>query len=192
LLYPFVRSNTAKLSTPSHIAIIILALGVVEFVGNNHPLLRICPEFTIGMIAYDLNLKFGLAQRFNRYFGCFVSALIIASTYLVATEHLALYAALFALLISALANDQDKLGRILSLPVLTYFGEISYSTYMVHVPVWTFLKNIARLDHVSVSLPLFITVTLLLALAVSAVTFHFVELPARRAIRASRRPIAEA
>jgi peptidoglycan/LPS O-acetylase OafA/YrhL len=64
---------------------------------------------------------------------------------------------------------------------------------MTHGPVWAIIKNIARLHNVEISsLPL-IGGSVLSVLIVSAVTFRYIELPARQALRSSgQRLIVEA
>jgi len=68
-------------------------------------------------------------------------------------------------------------GRLLSLPLLTYLGRISYSLYLWHWPVIVFLLlglPAARLDW-----PLQLAAAAL-SLVLAALSAHFVEEPARR------------
>ena len=193
LLYPCLALVTARLRTVSCIAVAVCAVAATEFVANNHPLLRICPEFLLGMMAYDLRVGVSLARPVGRFGGWLVTALLVASGYVFSGEQLGLHAALFAILIVALSNDDDQLGHVLALPPFVYLGEISYSIYMTHGPVWAIIKNIARLHNVEISsLPL-IGGSVLSVLIVSAVTFRYIELPARQALRSSgQRLIVEA
>jgi peptidoglycan/LPS O-acetylase OafA/YrhL len=187
LLYPAAGFLAARLHNGSRIALVLVALIVIELVGNEHPLLRISPEFALGMMAYDLNADLSLARRMPWYSGWLVTGLILASTYLLTGEHLGVFSGLFAVLLVALSNNSDHLGSLLARPVPVYLGEISYSTYMVHHPVWTVIKNLCRLAHIQISSPLVVCVAILLAIGVSALTFRFVELPARQALRSGRR-----
>jgi peptidoglycan/LPS O-acetylase OafA/YrhL len=191
LLYPYVRLYTALFANLARALVVVCSLLVLELVGSDHPLLRICPEFALGMMVYDLNNEFSFTQSAGTFAGGFIAGLIATCSYVFVEEHLALYAVLFAALIAVLSNERDWLARFLALPLLIYFGEISYSIYMTHGPVWAFTKNTARILQISFSSPLFLFATILLVLAVSAATFKFVELPARRVLRSSRRPIIE-
>jgi peptidoglycan/LPS O-acetylase OafA/YrhL len=191
LLYPCIAFRTARLGTASRIAIAICAVPAIEFLANGHPLLRICPEFLLGMMVYDLRLGLSFG-RAGRFVGWFVTGLFVACIYLFPNEHLGVDAAFFAILITALSNNADKLGRLLALPIIVYLGEISYSIYLTHGPVWAFIKNMARLVGVEISSPLLIGTTVLLVIFVSAATFRYVELPARQALRVGRRSLIEA
>jgi peptidoglycan/LPS O-acetylase OafA/YrhL len=90
---------------------------------------------------------------------------------------------LFAVLIMALANSADGLGRFLAGAVPVYFGEVSYSTYMIHDPVWVCVKAVFKHYSLPLPTPWPTLCGIPAALLLSIFTFHFVELPAREAIR---------
>jgi len=64
---------------------------------------------------------------------------------------------------------------------LVYLGEISYSTYMIHVFVMTALFDF--LPRLGIPTPHW-TVICLVVLACSSVSYHLFEVPARRWINA--------
>jgi peptidoglycan/LPS O-acetylase OafA/YrhL len=91
-----------------------------------------------------------------------------------------------------LAGEQDLLSPLLTSRALVYGGEISYSLYMFHWVVWSFLRrglsvffHQAQMPHVA----LMLTATIL-SFAVAAAAYHWIELPGRRILRSSRRGTA--
>ena len=85
----------------------------------------------------------------------------------------------FASLIMALALDGGPVSRFLGGRMLTYLGEISYSTYLSHVLLFILFK-LAFVDSSQlVSLPKLAAFMALVAGA-SAVLYHGVEKPAQR------------
>jgi peptidoglycan/LPS O-acetylase OafA/YrhL len=94
---------------------------------------------------------------------------------------------LFPVLVAALALADRGPVMVLAQPWAVHGGRISFSLYLVHIPIfevwWTFLSHfdVARshpvLAYVSA------VVVLLSTLAVAAVAYRFVEEPARRRMR---------
>jgi peptidoglycan/LPS O-acetylase OafA/YrhL len=95
---------------------------------------------------------------------------------------------LFPLLVAALAVADRGPAMLLSTGLLVYGGRLSYGIYLVHIPLfevyWLALQRIdwlaphTALAHVGGALMLLATVV------VAAVTFHLVEEPSRRRLRA--------
>jgi len=96
----------------------------------------------------------------------------------------------------AFAFERGAVSRLLSSRPLVYIGMISYSIYMVHLPVSTVMQNVGRLVAGRTDWPIFRTgseqfgPTLLIGdiysavfigivIAVSAVTYRWVEVPGR-------------
>jgi peptidoglycan/LPS O-acetylase OafA/YrhL len=92
---------------------------------------------------------------------------------------------LFATLIATLANPGDFLSRFLSLGVIVYFGEISYSLYMVHWPVRVIVRNGLQMLGVLNNLPPALVVSAYVAgtLIAAVGSYHFLELPGRALLR---------
>ena len=85
----------------------------------------------------------------------------------------------FAALIFALALETGGLARMLGSRVLTYLGEISYSTYLVHFLLFVlfklvFVKGSPQIGYGQLA------AYLALVLLASAVLYHLVEKPAQR------------
>jgi peptidoglycan/LPS O-acetylase OafA/YrhL len=161
-----------------------MGLGLAFFQPFGHyPLSHVMSGFLVGMAAYRV---LPLLQRVTpgALAGPIFAAAIVFWGYRpdppIATGLL-----LFALLIVALADSKDLLGRVLALPVLIYLGEISYSIYMVHWPARVIVRNAFQmtglLDRSAPALivSVFVAVTLIGAV----VSYHFVELPGRTLLR---------
>lgn len=104
-----------------------------------------------------------------------------------------------SLLILALSNQSHQsyrgLTKILNSRVLTYFGAISYSIYMVHWCLLELLKTFwlskghsdfgqdLSLTQCSISLVIFLLVTIL----VSSMTYKFIEVPLRTYLKSYKR-----
>ncbi len=89
--------------------------------------------------------------------------------------------AAFLLLLTSLVQGHSLLAAALSGRLLLLVGEVSYSTYMVHYFAKDWTKLLLVHDNALSNLPLLAYVATT-ALA-SAVLYHFVEVPGRRAVR---------
>lgn len=102
--------------------------------------------------------------------------------------HQAIVLAAFASLILSTASDQGPLARVLASPLLLLLGTLSYSLYMTHWIVYrlywmygSYLFADLASDYSQINVYL-LKVFLLLALTfgLSWLTYHKIELPARR------------
>lgn len=146
---------------------------------------RVCFEFVLGALCYKL---LQLADLRAWPWTAIVLGAIAAATLLAATPARDLIVVcVFALVIVAGSMRDNLVARILSAPVLVYLGEISYSLYMVHVPIRMTLGKaaesaIARSNSMTEAAAIAL-VLLLLTIAVAAAVNAFVEIPARRWMR---------
>jgi peptidoglycan/LPS O-acetylase OafA/YrhL len=92
-----------------------------------------------------------------------------------------------AMLLFGLAIGGGSLAKILAHPVADYLGKISYSTYILHVPILWWFGNAAQLRY-GLPAPMAALAYLVVVLLVSALTFEFVESPANRWLRSLTRP----
>lgn len=119
---------------------------------------------------------------------CF--ALILSRASLVWYHEAGLFAPVFALIILVVSIRTNPLTRLMSLPVLVYLGEISYSIYLLQVPVSSIIyalnKTYLQLTNASAFFVFF-----LLLLGVSAICYEKIEKPWRTRIKVlltSRQP----
>lgn len=107
-------------------------------------LLRGICGFVIGMITYELyvkNWQRKILENSTRFFAITVSTLLLWMENLL-PDIIALF--IFAILILHISYAQGITKRILNNPVFIYLGDISYSIYMVHIPIMFtfFIANI--------------------------------------------------
>lgn len=74
-------------------------------------------------------------------------------------------------------GPSTAVGRALSLKPIVWIGLISYSLYLWHWPILVFAKQITVSEHLE---PLTIVICIALTFAVAALSYYFVETPARR------------
>lgn len=91
------------------------------------------------------------------------------------------------ILVSVYAEGIGK--NILNLKPLTYLGNISYSLYLMHLPIMFFLFNyLKRFTQIKLDDPVWTTawiytsIYLGIVISVSTLTYHFVEVPMRKKI----------
>jgi peptidoglycan/LPS O-acetylase OafA/YrhL len=110
-----------------------------------------------------------------------VSRLGTFSAYVDFYDHIAIEAALWALLIAAILYLPLKTKLIWSNPVLSFFGVISYSLYLVHFPILFFGLQLANKYHASlpdISKPAVSALLLIIATGLSLLTYILIEKPA--------------
>lgn len=152
----------------------------------NFGALRILPEFALGVAFYGL----GTTHRPPTGVLGWLAPATIATVMLAMTlgAPVEVMPPLFGAVILMLANcERDGLvppARLLAPTV--YLGEISYSTYMLHLLLGTAALNTAArlLGRDGQSLPtVAIAGTVAIVLLASAVSYHLVELPGRHLLR---------
>ena len=155
-------------------------------------ILRIIPEFMIGAFLY-----MAIRQTCNRVtpdarvMRLAISANIL--TYLAAAHAdmpdpvliLILAVLIFVLGVAAFGSQ----GGLMRHPALVYLGEISYSTYMVHFIFLVVAEGLASRLFSTQAFPLWYWgATIATIYLASVVSYHLIELPARRFIRARATP----
>jgi peptidoglycan/LPS O-acetylase OafA/YrhL len=95
----------------------------------------------------------------------------------------------FPILIYGAAHSKSITTRLLQSPALVYLGQISYSIYLTHALVVQVWHTIAVRYSLGGDL-LALSVSLAGSIALSAITFKFVEIPCRNALRAGVKPMA--
>ena len=145
-------------------------------------ILRILPEFTLGIAIYHTSMDYDIDQRTGPWWliGAVVALGIVAHFDLGGFLAVALLA--FVIFASASLERQGRL-RILAHRALVYLGETSYSLYMVHAIVFiVYFKGLkiilgASYDDWVWYLGPF---ALLMSFAAASMGYHLVEVPMRR------------
>jgi len=155
--------------------------------------LRILPEFALGIAFYGLGVAKPMTARRLRWLTPAAIAGVLAV--MAGGAPVAVMPPLFGLVILLLANCERAgvLPPAWLLRPSVYLGEISYSTYMLHFLLGkVYFNALSRLlgfdPHALPATQVIIAIApMLLA---SAITFHFVEQPGRRLLRALLQPLA--
>jgi peptidoglycan/LPS O-acetylase OafA/YrhL len=166
-------------------AVLYIAIGLLFATIKplcNYSLVHVLSGFLIGMAAYrTMTVAHWVIGRF--------AGSAAAATVLVWAQGTAppvgVGLLLFAVLIIALADSRDILGRFLTLSPMVYLGEISYSLYMIHWPARVIVRNSFQIIGILDTLPPGLVVdAYVLVTVIGAVTsYHFVELPGRALLR---------
>jgi peptidoglycan/LPS O-acetylase OafA/YrhL len=158
-----------------------------KFDGGNFSqfaLARVCLEFTVGTLCYTV---IGFINMRAWAWTAIVLAAILGAV-LLATTPARDFAIVVVFVLTILASSMpgNLVARFLSLPLLVYLGEISYSLYMVHSPVRMTLGKLVEPRLVGASTAGAWAMGLgfcLATLATAAAVYHVVEVPARRWLR---------
>ena len=158
--------------------------------------LRIVAQFAAGALACAAVRRLQVSQRGARAAGVIavvIVAVIAGGLYYYNAHPIAgmvdsggLIAVLFMPLIVVLAIGTGGLPALLSTRLFVYGGQISFSLYMIHEPVhtaWDWAVWEYKLELPMWGAKLAAAGLIVVALALSAVLFHFVEEPARRWMR---------
>lgn len=171
-------------------AILIFGFGLVVYcLIPSDNLLRVVYCFVGGVWIQQANihLKFFNATNTN-YFGLILGLFlfVILSLFRMGEGGFPYLIAVVTvvLLINAVADEEDVLGKAISSKLLVYLGEISYAFYMIH---WFCLKLCTRLvlsnGYTSVKGVAYLATSLLAAFFLAAILHKYLEVPARFRLR---------
>jgi peptidoglycan/LPS O-acetylase OafA/YrhL len=160
-----------------------------------NPLVRL-PEFTLGIVLGILYTRRD-KQSVPRCSGmpsplydiallCLFAAAVGVAVIPLPPHYLAapLLLPLFAAAIVILAQERGVIASLLARRVCVWLGEVSYSIYILHAPLWAWLAWIASSGlHVALASPILFPIYLMSVLIGSGLSYRFIERPARQAIR---------
>jgi len=152
------------------------------------PLIQVTLEFLAGSLTYGCYLLMGDGVR-GRVFRSIDWIVLVGLVFLIVTpgwgcKNLIL---IFPLIILGLTSGQSLTGRFLSIPLIVWLGEISYSLYMSHAITQKFLKHILPVERYCGE-PLFLKAFVLIIYFVSIFIFalmlyYLIEKPLRKIVR---------
>jgi peptidoglycan/LPS O-acetylase OafA/YrhL len=146
------------------------------------PLLRCFAGFVLGLAAFRLSKERAFRQVFDWRHTGDVAAVIVVCLWAVQGSDVALELA-FVPLVMALASGQSWTARAMGGGVVFWLGEISYSIYLVHRPVANLIRHplMAIMDahHIQHAYTIAGVVPLVFTIPLSALTFYWIEKPAR-------------
>ena len=144
-------------------------------------LLRIAGEFFTGCWLYRIHSSGVVARWPMGWIGLLAIAGILGAAAFSSWDLRPLLSLpLFALLILALAQNQQPLQLLFGNRVLVYLGEISFSIYMLH---WLVIRNARHWGLLAVPESWRLPALLTVILVGSALSFHWVEQVSRRKLR---------
>lgn len=196
LAFPLFLFGARRVNRPA-LAALMCAGGLIAFAvflrvtGNpttdvqaRAGMVRAFVEFGAGCLLYRVYLAGVIVPRWARW----GTALLLAAG-LSAPERTIL--AVFAVpLILLLSTEPSGLQRSLSSPVMGFLGKTSYSIYLLHWPLLQVSERMqADLDVHGVLAIAWFVGFLALVLALSALTYDWIEAPARDLLRNGLRPM---
>jgi peptidoglycan/LPS O-acetylase OafA/YrhL len=172
-------------------------VGIIDVITGS-ALLRCLCGFVFGMLVYEMYLR-GVLRALLKPGWVFVLSWLLLLTlwhFNLVYDPVAVF--IFGLMILSLAYNTDGVGQFLNKPVFQFLGDISYSLYLVHMPILiTFIcyrkamyyPDIKEsmsgvgytftLEQSWIGLVVFLVVTL----SLSALSYKYIEKPARRYLR---------
>lgn len=160
------------------LALLFVVAGTLNAGEGAGPLLRVSGGFLVGAGLYCLLSKRTRGQGWDWLIlgGCAMIplGLVIGSDVVV-------LASLTAVMVGAYMST-GRLAALMSARPLHYFGEVSFSLYLCHIPVLRVGKEAADIAGIERGV-LFCAVMTVLAIATAALLYRGVEVPARAAMR---------
>lgn len=184
ILYLLVqRVNTIRTSLFFIASILLISIMAAMFLNHSEKFMlgyefvswRAISEFTMGMFLYRIYQRTKVSAAYIFIFllgiiGIVMQGLVVSSFYDF------FYLIYFMMIILGVARSPIN-GEI---RFLRFLGEISYSTYLVHILIITFISKVV--SHLKVQLsPMFILLlVVLLVHVVAAILYKLIEVPAKK------------
>lgn len=186
---------TRSKSTPIFLLLLLIGIPLGIWAWGIHGLedalfvndiTRVTVEFCLGVFVYNI-FKQNTApkQKWDKLgLGC----ILLAFGLFYVWPHRLLTVALFSTFIYCLSRSQGALKRFFELPVMIHLGELSYSIYLVHAMIfgWALLTIREIFIPLKLGLPWHIAlflVSVIVLMLFSEGVYHWIEVPARNAIR---------
>jgi peptidoglycan/LPS O-acetylase OafA/YrhL len=161
--------------------------GPLAIFGTQDPLavFRCVAGFLLGLVVYRLqDTQFGDWLGARPITGDLLAALLVVFILVPSTD--IVFVVGCALLIMHLVRSTSAASTLLGSGVVYYLGTISYSLYLVHVPVLLTLRRFFDTQGwpwTAASL-----LGIVISLACAPIAYHFIEVPGRKAMRALLSP----
>ena len=142
-------------------------------------MVRIMPEFLMGLLAYKVEAEFSRANL------AFLASVTLLAALILAMAPDAIIVVVFVAIIISAAAAVGQLKAALSWPPLVYLGEMSYSLYLVHALVLSMVYGAFKLPFLAKNTPAATPdwLFLVLVIPVGCLLFHLVERPGRIVVR---------
>jgi hypothetical protein len=134
-------------------------------------------EFVLGMAGYYVMQQYPKLVNYTSSF-IIIIVIVFALVYVPWSKHNGLLAPLFVLFIVSLAARNN---RLLNNKILVYFGEISYSVYILQMPVYLILLEVNK-HTLQLGENKFFYSAVAILLLTSSFCYRFIEQPLRKRI----------
>ena len=180
----------AVFAIPAGLAMMTVLVGGFLHFESGPPILRIAGSLVAGCCVYRLyEAAPSVSRRWSGVALASTALMILVATVLAAQGWNAMLAApLIPLVIYSLARGQGGFASLLATPTMLLWGAVSYSLYMTHLIVLNCVRAIVGGMPTGVAGVAVAVLVIALSLAVAYCTYHWVEEPCRRAMRA-RSPV---
>lgn len=178
------RLHSSRLDAAAVVASIILGAAAVFL---NVGLMGALPHFVLGIVIAkhrDQLTAWVNSRPVATAWGLGVIALLLYGNRAIMPSVLKPYnmdsvaAALGSSVLVVLVMSRGALTRFLHTPVCNFYGRISYSFYLTHLPIMLFA--VAALWRLGVPVPIIVLVSLVATTAVAAAMFFFIEVSFQR------------
>lgn len=194
LLFPFLVPAVIGARWRAGLAVVIafFVLAIIASGGRGldvtdfpHAMMRCSSEFLIGMVAYRVYRR-GLFQRIlQRDAACATVLIALAAVFNFALPDIVVVPVVCLLILSCSFN-RSGFARVFQSPPWQALGNMSYSIYMLHIPVLRVLTIAAR--HMCgmpeelglIRYSAFVVVFFTVVLAASFLCYRHIEVPSRR------------
>jgi peptidoglycan/LPS O-acetylase OafA/YrhL len=157
-------------------SLVMLLKGVssVDVTGTSG-MVRMAAEFCCGCFLYRA-VRTGLKRL--PAIADIVAVIVLLASAVAGTDFICVFA--IALIVLLAAQERGPIALVLATPLAVFLGEISYSVYLVHWIVLQVANRIAaKIMLEGIGFAIWNAGVIALILAISTVTYRFIEIPAR-------------
>lgn len=155
-----------------------------------HPIMHF-NEFLIGNLAGIYFLKKSCISNNKNYLPLIISLIIVLLLFLRfklgVNYHNGFLAIIFVPIIFLLSSSNDLISKFISKKPFVFLGEISYSIYILQVPIWMFLTDYRMNRYFGLNKELDITIVffvrLIILILFSSLCYLYFEKPLRQKIK---------